>query len=109
MKNKTYIGFRCDCGPQVACAPDGDMFRHLPTRCDLVALSKTGFDWAYRGRASQQLAVALLADHGLTRCQILDTYLEFACCVVARFDYQGWKMTSDEIEAALERLEKVSA
>lgn len=108
MTHRTYIAFRCDCGPQVAVANSGDMFQHLPLRCDVVCRSSR-FEWAYRGAPAQQLAVAMLTDHGLSRCEVLDRYFEFTCTVIGKLDYFGWEMTSAEIEAVLGRLKKVSA
>jgi uncharacterized protein DUF6166 len=74
----------------------------LPPRYDLRRLSKAGFEWTYEGAGPAQLALALLADHlGDDQAALLD-YERFMREVVANLD-NAWRLTSDDIDAALGR------
>jgi hypothetical protein len=72
----------------------------LPPRFDLRALSKAGFEWTYEGAGPAQLALALLADHLGDDGEALRQYESFMREVVALLD-NAWRLTSDDIDAAL--------
>jgi uncharacterized protein DUF6166 len=92
---KTYEGARSLAGAIVTV--DG---QPLPLRLDLRALSKAGFEWTYEGAGPAQLALALLADHLGDDQQALQYYRRFMHEVVANLD-NAWRLTSDDIDAAL--------
>jgi hypothetical protein len=72
----------------------------LNPRLDLRTLSKAGFEWTYEGAGPAQLALALLADHLGDDALALRHYERFMREVVALLD-NAWRLTSDDIEAAL--------
>jgi hypothetical protein len=74
----------------------------LPPRYDLRRLSKAGFEWTYEGAGPAQLSLALLADHLGDDEAALREYERFMREVVANLD-NAWRLTSDDIEAALGR------
>ena len=74
----------------------------LPPRYDLRRLSKAGFEWTYEGAGPGQLALALLADHLGDDQAALRDYERFMREVVASLD-NAWRLTSDDIDAALGR------
>lgn len=76
--------------------------RPLASRHDLKGLSKTGFEWTYEGAGPAQLALALLADHLGDDEAALREYERFMREVVAQLD-NAWRLTSDDIDAALGR------
>ncbi len=93
---KVYEGARSLAGALVTV--DG---RPLPPRHDLRLLSKAGFEWTYEGAGPAQLALALLADHLGDNAAALQQYERFMREVVAHLD-NAWRLTSDDIDAALE-------
>jgi hypothetical protein len=92
---KVYEGGRSLAGAIVTV--DG---RPLPPRHDLKLLSKAGFEWTYEGAGPAQLALALLADHLGDDQMALREYERFMREVVAFLD-NSWRLTSDDIDAAL--------
>jgi len=74
--------------------------RPLNPRFDLKKFSATGFEWTYEGDGPRQLALALLADHLGDDAKALALTETFMREVVSVLD-NAWRMTSDEIEAAL--------
>jgi hypothetical protein len=92
---KVYEGARSLAGALVTV--DG---RPLPPRHDLRLLSKAGFEWTYEGAGPAQLALALLADHLGDAAAALKQYERFMREVVAHLD-NAWRLTSDDIDAAL--------
>jgi Family of unknown function (DUF6166) len=74
----------------------------LPPRYDLRRLSKAGFEWTYEGAGPAQLALALLADHVGDDQAALREHERFMREVVANLD-NAWRLTSEDIEAALGR------
>ena len=95
---KVYEGGRSLAGAVVTV--DG---KALPPRFDLKRLSVTGFEWTYEGAGPAQLALALLADHLGDDRKALRHYEGFMKAVVADLD-NAWRLTSDDIDAALQRL-----
>jgi hypothetical protein len=94
---KVYEGARSLAGALVTV--DG---RPLPPRHNLRLLSKAGFEWTYEGAGPAQLALALLADHLGDAAAALQQYERFMREVVAHLD-NAWRLTSDDIDAALGR------
>lgn len=96
---KTYEGVRTIDGIKVTV--DG---APLDERADIRRFSTTGFEWTYAGSAPRQLALALLADHLGDGERALALSEGFMNEVVADLD-NAWRLGSDDIAAALERLE----
>ena len=96
---KTYEGARFIEGATVTV--DG---KALPPRYDLAKLSPTGFEWTYEGAGPAQLALALLADHLGDDQKALKLHHAFMRAVVAELD-NSWRLTSADIEAALQEIE----
>lgn len=95
---KIYEGGRDLDGAQVTV--DG---RPLDPRLDLHRYSKTGFEWTYEGDGPRQLALALLADHLGDDQAALRLTEPFMRAVIAELD-NAWRLTGEEIDAALVRL-----
>lgn len=74
----------------------------LDSRFDVRRFSRMGFEWTYEGDGPRQLALALLADHLGDAQQALELTEGFMRDVVANLD-NAWRLTSDEIDAALRR------
>jgi hypothetical protein len=72
----------------------------LNPRLDIKRFSATGFEWTYEGDGPRQLALALLADHLGDPRQALARTEQFMQDVVAELD-NAWRLTSEEIDAAL--------
>lgn len=77
----------------------------LNPRLDLYNHSPSGFEWGYCGSGPAQLALAILAHHFGNDRQALDTYQRFKWTVVAGLPKRGWKLTTVEINQALQFLE----
>jgi hypothetical protein len=75
----------------------------LDPRFDIRRFSRTGFEWTYEGDGPRQLALALLADHLANPQMALALSEGFMRKVVAELD-NAWRLTSNDIEAALEGL-----
>jgi len=72
----------------------------LDPRFDVHQFSRVGFEWTYEGDGPRQLALALLCDHLGDTQRAMALTEKFMCQVVAELD-NAWRMTSDEVEAAL--------
>ena len=72
----------------------------LNPRFDLKKFSPAGFEWTYEGDGPRQLALAILADHLGDPARALALTERFRVEVVAELD-NAWRLTSDEIDAAL--------
>lgn len=72
----------------------------LNPRFDLKEFSPAGFEWTYEGDGPRQLALAILADHLGDPARALALTERFMIEVVAELD-NAWRLTSDEIDAAL--------
>ncbi len=95
---KVYEGGRSLAGAVVTV--DG---RKLDPRFDLKRLSPAGFEWTYEGAGPAQLALALLADHFGDGQRALDRHELFMREIVADLD-NAWRLTSEDIYAALARI-----
>lgn len=98
-KTQKYTGSRTIDGIQVL-ADD----RRLDERYDLKRFTTMGFEWTYEGAEPRQLALALLADHLGDDQVALRLYEPFMREVVANLE-NDWELTSEDIDAALKRLE----
>jgi Family of unknown function (DUF6166) len=76
----------------------------LDPRFDIRCFSPAGFEWTYVGDGPRQLALALLAHHLGDPRRALALTEGFMRTVVAELD-NAWRMTSDEIAAAVNQLE----
>jgi len=72
----------------------------LNPRFDIRRFSPAGFEWTYEGDGPRQLALAILADHLEDPGRALALTEKFMREVVADLD-NAWRMTSDEVEAAI--------
>lgn len=75
----------------------------LPERLDLKTLSDDGFEWSFVGPASQQLALAILADHTGDDTKALQLYEVFTREMVANFANE-WILTTTDIDEAIAAL-----
>lgn len=99
--DKTYIGRR-DNGNVIVTVNDNS----LKERQDLRDHSQTGFEWGFGGSGPAQLALALLADHLGDDQRALALYQEFKFQVVAALPAAWWKLTSQDIDKAIRRIEQ---
>ena len=74
----------------------------LDPRFDIHQFSRMGFEWTYEGDGPRQLALALLADHLVDPARALALTEAFMRDVVAELD-NAWRLTSEDIEAALSK------
>jgi len=80
---------------------DGQPLRHVCRH------SPDGFEWGYGGSGPADLALSILADClGLERADRL--YQDFKWAFVAKFQYEGWQITSDQIEAWAGEMEQTN-
>ena len=75
----------------------------LDPRLDLKTICDDGFEWSYDGAASQQLALAILADHLDDDTAALGLYPAFTREIVANFANE-WEMTGDDVQDAVDAL-----
>jgi Family of unknown function (DUF6166) len=101
---KHYEGHRTDIGVVVTV---GGL--PLNPRLDLYNHSPTGFEWGYGGSGPAQLALAILADHLGDGRQALAIYQQFKFSVVAGLPKRRWKLTSRDIDQALDAIRKENA
>lgn len=78
--------------------------RRLNPRLDLWNHSPTGFEWGYAGSGPAQLALAILADHFSDDEKALNFYQRFKWAVVAELPHREWILTSEDIDAVLQKL-----
>ena len=95
---KTYIGIRQQDGT-LSVSVNG---QPLNPRLDLWNHSPTGFECGYSGSGPAQLALALLADHLNDDELAVALHQSFKRDAVARLSPQGWRLTSKQIERALQ-------
>ena len=100
---KTYEGKRTMDGLVVTV--DGvPLSEHYEVR----QFTKRGFEWTYEGTSPQQLALAILFDYTADRQRAVALSEPFMKDVVANLD-NDWTMTSDQIDAFLQRKEQRGA
>ena len=95
---KQYCGDRTIDGIQVTV--DG---QPLADRTDLKMICDGGFEWGFDGPATEQVALAILADHLDDSAVALQLYPEFAREIVANFANE-WEMNSGDIADAVDAL-----
>lgn len=78
--------------------------RALNPRLDLRTHSPAEFEWGYGGSGPSQLALALLADHLGDDEQALNLYQRFKWSVIAELPRHIWKLTSRDVDRALEKI-----
>jgi hypothetical protein len=66
--------------------------------------SPAGFEWGYGGSGPAQLALAILANHFGEDEKALAMYQAFKWRVISKLPKNGWTLTSEEIDQALESL-----
>jgi hypothetical protein len=103
MNDKEYYGYRHRYGPLVM-VRQGSIVRHLPWRVDVLCRSASGFDWGYGGPCSQQLAIALLCDLGLSRSDVLAMYRALAKDYVSKLNWIGWEATEADLWAQVAKI-----
>ncbi len=97
MSMKVYEGKRTMDGLVVTV--DG---KPLPEHYEVKQFTRRGFEWTYDGTSPQQLALAILFDHlgdGGRAIALSEPYMKD---VVANLD-NDWRLTSDDVEAFLQR------
>jgi hypothetical protein len=72
----------------------------LDEHYDVKRFTNFGFEWSYEGASPQQLALALLVEHLGDKQRAVKLAEAFTKRVVANLD-NDWRLTSDEIDAAL--------
>lgn len=77
-------------------------------RCDLRNHSPTGFNWGYGGSGPAQLALAILAD-SVGDALALEHYQDFKWEVIAKWPYEGGRISRTEVRAWLREKEDDAA
>lgn len=84
---------------------DGQALSPVPSQ-KVMNHSPDGFNWGYNGSGPAQLALAILLDYYGDRDYAIRMHQNFKAAIVARWPHDGgWKITSDEVEAACKELE----
>ena len=94
-----YVGFRTAEGPRVHVVRDGSPFllRHVEMH------SPTGFEWGYLGSGPADLSLSILADYLGNRDVAENLKNAFKEEVVSRLPKTAWILTTDAIQAFLQR------
>jgi hypothetical protein len=80
-----------------------DRTRLSPARSRTLQTHSRAFEWRYAGSGPSQLGLAILLDYTREERLALTPYQAFTRDVIAGFDGR-WKLSTDEIDAALRRL-----
>ena len=91
-----------------AFSDDHNVAHELDPRFDLRNHSPTGFEWGYEGSGAAQLALAILADQLKDDERAQLAYQEFKFMVIGRLPVEGWTLTSQQIDKALDRIEALN-
>lgn len=75
----------------------------LDPRLDIKTFTRNGFEWTFEGEESQQLALAILADHLGDADRALSLSEPFMRAVVANFD-NAWELSSADVDEAIAAL-----
>ena len=97
---KTYEGTRTIDGLVVTV--DGQPLRE---HYDVKQFTTWGFEWTYEGPSPQQLALAILYDHLADGERAIRLSEPFMQAIVAELD-NDWTLTSEDIENAIQRIER---
>ncbi len=76
--------------------PEGESPKRLEPRTDLAELSKRGFGWGKRSNETNQLALALLADHTTDQVALI-LYKEFADEALRWWKGDSFEVTESEL------------
>jgi hypothetical protein len=76
----------------------------LPEHCEVKRFTRFGFEWTYEGESPQQLALAILVDFLGDNNRAIRLSEPFMKEVVANLD-NDWRLTGDEVEAAVRGIE----
>ena len=76
----------------------------LPEHCEVKHFTRFGFEWTYEGESPQQLALAILVDFLGDNDRAIRLSEPFMKKVVANLD-NDWRLTGDEVEAAVRDIE----
>lgn len=94
---KLYIGTRRDSGCFVT-VHDGQFPPYrLSARLDIENHSPTGFEWGYGGSGPAQLALAILADIGLSTPRVRQLHQRFKRSVIERLPRDAFELSGDTI------------
>ena len=99
---KTYIGIRQEDGALSVTVNA----KPLNPRLDLCNHSPTGFECGYSGSGPAQLALALLAEHLNNDEQAVALHQPFKRKVVAGLSPREWRLTSKQVERALQSIRR---
>ena len=95
---KIYRGDRTIDG--IVVTVDGSPLDHY---LDVKAFSDQGFEWAYAGSEPQQLALALLVDHGVDAERAVALSAAYMRAVTSKLE-NTWTLSSADIETVLTTL-----
>jgi len=101
---KTYIGIRQEDGALSVTVNA----KPLNPRLDLCNHSPTGFECGYSGSGPAQLALALLAEHLNDDEQAVALHQPFKRKVVAGLSPREWRLTSKQVERALQSIRRLA-
>ena len=76
----------------------------LPAHDEVKRFTRFGFEWTYEGESPQQLALAILVDFLGDNDRAIRLSEPFMKKVVANLD-NDWRLTGDEVEAAVRGIE----
>lgn len=74
----------------------------LPEHYEVKQFTRRGFEWTYDGTSPQQLALAILFDHLGDSGRAIALSESYMKDVVANLD-NDWRLTSDDVEAYLQK------
>lgn len=104
----TYTGKRGEGGDVEVKAIIRGVPCKLPVRLDVRRHSPDGFNWGYEGSGPAQLALAICCHATGDDLRAGHVYQDFKRKVVARWSDE-WRMTKEEVLAAVEQIEKERA
>ena len=74
--------------------------RPLPEHYEVKRFTTYGFEWTYDGDSPQQLALAILFDHGGDKDRAIALSASYMKDAIANLD-NDWRLTGDEVDAYL--------
>lgn len=79
-----------------------------PANNNPEANQDNGFEWGYAGRGPDRLALVILTHHFGSIGLALNHQKNFVDNVIAELPFDGWTMTSEDIENAISGIVKVN-
>lgn len=79
--------------------------KQLDEHYEVKRFTKYGFEWTYEGESPRQLALAILVDYLGDKERAIALSEPFMKSVVANMD-NDWKLSGEEIDRAIEAIEK---